>query len=202
MKQLIFCDFDGVIRHWDNRELFAAEKDLNLRRGATFKVAFAAENLIPAITGKVTDPTWRKNVYEQLAKQYTHQQAKKLINRWDGSPATIDFHLFGLFQKLLPKAKIALVTNATSRLSDDLAKLKLAHHFDFVINSSKIGVAKPNQDFYKHAVEVTDAKIDASIFIDDSIKNVQAAETFGLKGFHFQNARLLQKEIEQWLTTK
>ena len=73
MNQLIFCDFDGVIRHWDNQELFETERRLNLQEGATFKAAFAAENLIPAITGQISDKIWRKNVYDQL----THQHGSK-----------------------------------------------------------------------------------------------------------------------------
>ena len=202
MNQLIFCDFDGVIRHWDNQGLFKTERELKLQKGTTFNVAFAAEYLVPAITGKISDQVWRQNVYDQLALQHSPEQAKMLIDSWNHSPATISLELLDLFQTQLPDAKVALVTNATSRLEKDLINYNLVNRFDSIINSSAIGVAKPHHGFYMHALEATNARIESSIFIDDSVNNVLAAESFGLKGFHFQGAELLQKEINRWLTTK
>lgn len=198
MQPIIFCDFDGVIRHWDNRTLFHTEETLNLPKGVTFQVAFAAENLLPAITGQVPDPIWRENVYAQLAQRYTPERASLLLQAWENSRATINTAIFDLFERRLPSVKIALVTNATSRLTSDMARQAVVDRFDFVINSSEIGVAKPNVDFYAQAANIAAADIGRSIFIDDSAANVQAAEVFGLKGFHFQGIQQLEDELTRW----
>ncbi len=202
MTQIIFCDFDGVIRHWNNDVLFEMEQQLNLPKGTTFKVAFAAENLIPAITGQISDEQWRANITHQLEQLTNLQNATDLVQAWGNSPATIDHQMFRLLKKLFPKAPLALVTNATSRLNADLAAHNLGHQFDFVINSSKIGVAKPDVGFYKEAVQKTNASVQTSVFIDDSLDNVKSAQAFGLNSFHFQGSDILQKEVEQWLTKK
>ena len=205
MAQVIFCDFDGVIRHWDNQLLFETEESLNLPKGTTFKVAFAAENLIPAITGKISDEQWRANITQQLTQAISPQDALTLTQAWSNSPASIDYHIFDLLNTLLPQAQLALVTNATSKLNADLAAHDLISRFDFIINSSEIGVSKPESGFYKLAVEMTGAKLEESIFIDDSLRNVKSAEAFGLKAFHFDSRtgpNLLQKEVEKWLTKK
>jgi len=201
MQPIIFCDFDGVIRHWDNTTLFEQEAAFQLPKGTTFKVAFSAELLLPAVTGKVKDEVWRNQVFQKLSQSMPNNKANSLIQAWSDSPATIDHDLLDTLKKMLPNSRIALVTNATSRLNQDLAGQQMDEAFNFVINSSEIGVAKPEIDFYRQAVQMTEAKIEVSLFIDDSQKNVQAAESFGLKGFHYSNLQKLQEELKQWLST-
>ena len=187
MLPVIFCDFDGVIRHWDNTALFEQEVAFQLPKGTTFKAAFSAELLLPAITGQVKDEVWRDRVEQTLAKTVPHHQTTQLVHAWSNSPASIDFHLLETLRTMLPNHAIALVTNATSCLNQDMVNLQIDKAFDFVINSSEIGVAKPEVDFYRQAAQLTGATIETSLFIDDSLKNVQAAEAFGLKGFHYTN---------------
>lgn len=202
MTQVVFCDFDGVIRHWDNQELFATEERLGVAKGTTFQVAFAADNLIPAITGKISDERWRADVTDQLAQTLTPEQASTLTQTWAASPSRIDHQIFELLNNLLPNTNLALVTNATSKLNADLLAHNLIAQFDFIINSSEIGVAKPDLDFYEQAVKLTNATLERSIFIDDSLSNVTSAAAFGLKAFHFQGVNSLHTEIEKWLRQK
>ncbi|MEM8856851.1 MAG: HAD-IA family hydrolase [Chloroflexota bacterium] len=201
MSSVIFCDFDGVIRHWDNSVLYEQEAAFQLPRGTTFKTAFSADLLLPAITGQVKDEVWRGQVTQTLAQNIPYQQASQLVEAWSNSPASIDNHFLKTIRAMMPNHVLALVTNATSRLSQDMATLQIDQPFDYVINSSEIGVAKPAVDFYRQAIQLTGATIDTSLFIDDSLKNVAAAEAFGIKGFHFKNLAELQEELKEWLST-
>ncbi len=201
-NQLIFCDFDGVIRHWDNAELFAREKSIGLESGYTFRHAFVLQQLLPAITGRVQDQLWRQQVQKSMAIEIGEEKAAELLQLWNTSKVSIDLELIAYFQESLPEHKLALVTNATSKLNDDLANCGLSGAFDFVINSSEIGVAKPDLGYYTQAVAVTNANLEQSIFIDDSQKNVTAAEQFGLAAFYFEGSEKLKKEIQLWLETK
>ncbi len=63
----VFCDLDGVIRHWDNSQLYDLERAYDLGQGFTFQHAFQPELLSPAITGAISDEKWRERVYHKLA---------------------------------------------------------------------------------------------------------------------------------------
>lgn len=201
MQPIIFCDFDGVIRHWDNTPLFQQEAVLQLPKGTTFKIAFSADLLLPAITGQVKDEEWRKQVKQVLTQQLSQHQASRLVELWSNSPASIDHNLLKTLRKMMPSHRIALVTNATSRLNQDLISLQMDQAFDYVINSSEIGAAKPEIDFYRQAIQHSKGTIETSLFIDDSIKNIKAAELFGLKAFHYTNHQELKQDLTQWLST-
>lgn len=47
--------------------------------------------------------------------------------------------------------EVALLTNATSRLRQDLAVLGLLAEVDYVLNSSELGVAKPDPQVFREA---------------------------------------------------
>ena len=201
-SRLIFCDFDGVIRHWDNSTLFEYEEELGLQKGMTFRHAFRADLLAPAITGEVSDEVWRGRVEQSLSAEIGAQDAARLIELWNSSGYQIDQTIIEYFRQSLPKYKLALVTNATSRLDQDLSTIGLIGTFDFVINSADLGVAKPDHGYYQKAIKITDADVTHSIFIDDSQKNVTAAEQVGLVAFYFEGIEQLKKEIQTWQETK
>ena len=44
MIKAILFDFDGVIRQWDESDLWTFESDANVERGTVFEVAFSKEH--------------------------------------------------------------------------------------------------------------------------------------------------------------
>jgi hypothetical protein len=48
---------------------------------------------------------------------------------------------------------VALASNATDRLSDDLRRLRVDREFDAVFNSSTMGLAKPDQRVFIHIAD-------------------------------------------------
>ncbi|MEV7805977.1 HAD-IA family hydrolase [Microbispora sp. NPDC088329] len=50
----VLCDFDGVIRFFDQTELTELERTVGLAEGATMKVLFAPEVDRPALLGQIT----------------------------------------------------------------------------------------------------------------------------------------------------
>jgi len=69
MIKAIMTDLDGVIRHWNNQDLFSLERENNLEEGLLFSHAFNEQFLIPAIIGEVTHGRW-------LAKQSCCNRSK------------------------------------------------------------------------------------------------------------------------------
>ena len=179
-KNTILIDFDGVIRHWSNDEIFQKEIALGLEPGSLFSVAFDSSFLIPAITGQVNHEEWKGRVQEKLSIQYSSELAEQLVTCWGKLKYNIDHDFLAQIKARAPSAKIVLVTNATSRLPSDLAKAKLKNAFDVVINSSDIGVAKPSFEFFSKTLSIVDTLIEQAVFIDDSLANVTAAQSLGI----------------------
>jgi putative hydrolase of the HAD superfamily len=187
LLKTIFIDFDGVIRHWSNAEISSTEENLGLPLGCFYSVAFQQHLLLPAITGQVSHEQWVTNVENELAEKYSILFANKLIASWESTPSTIDYDFIDRIRTMVPQAKLVLVTNATSKLTVDLALANLTNSFDIVINSSVIGVAKPNLDFFEKSLSLTQSKIEDSVFIDDSASNVEAAKKIGLASIYHRN---------------
>ena len=61
MIKCVFFDFDGVLRNWeyDQESLDAV---FGIPIDVFREVAFAPENVVPAVRGEITDEEWRANV--------------------------------------------------------------------------------------------------------------------------------------------
>jgi putative hydrolase of the HAD superfamily len=60
--------------------------------------------------------------------------------------------------------------------------------FEAGVFSSRVQLIKPEPEIYDHALSVFGTAAADTLFIDDMLVNVQAAQTLGWQGIHFQNA--------------
>lgn len=187
MKDTILIDFDGVLRHWSGTEIKDAETRLGLDSGTLFAWAFSQELLSPAITGITSHEEWSERVHSKLAHLYGDNTARQLITAWQSASWEIDFNFLQDLKELMPTHQLILVTNATSRLDSDLKRAGLMSTFDGVVNSSQIGVAKPEHRFFEQALLVADSQAQNAIFIDDSLENVNAARSMGIDSIQHTN---------------
>ncbi|KZX70543.1 hypothetical protein A3712_07540 [Vibrio sp. HI00D65] len=181
MISTVLIDFDGVIRHWSNFEMEEYAASLGLVSNPLFACAFSEKNLLPAITGQISHDEWCEAVYLELSLVHGNSIAKKLVNKWCSLGAVIDLEFLNNIRSLLSSCKLVLVTNATSRLPSDLANVGLERAFNEVINSSEIGVAKPNSLFFNRLMTQLSVTAEQCIFIDDSSANVEVARALGIE---------------------
>lgn len=64
--------------------------------------------------------------------------------------------------------------------------------------SAEIGLIKPDVQIYRHHTEAFDLSPGNTLFIDDSIHNVDGAIAAGWNGVHFQNAETLKADLERF----
>ncbi|MCD7447278.1 Flavin mononucleotide hydrolase 1, chloroplatic [Datura stramonium] len=74
-------------------------------------------------------------------------------------------------------------------------ELKLSNYLSWTFCSCVLGKRKPDPDFYLEVVKHLNVKASNCIFVDDRIRNVEAAIELGLKGLQFKNADLLRKDL-------
>lgn len=69
--------------------------------------------------------------------------------------------------------------------------------FDGIVVSGKEKLRKPYPDFYQLLLDRYAIDKNNTIFIDDNIRNVKAAEEMGIETIHFQTSAQLEAELQQ-----
>lgn len=191
----ILSDLDGVIRKFPYERDEAIEERLGFSRGALYKTAFEKSLLSRAVLGQITDDVWREEITAQLAKNYGQEKAAAAVQEWGDFPGLVDEEYLGFLVHRFPHTPIVVLTNGTSRLKDDLAKLGLEKRFHRVFSSSEIGVSKPDKKIFQHVVEKLGCKPGEVLFIDDSLSHIESAQELGMHVHHYRSLAELKNEL-------
>ncbi len=81
---------------------------------------------------------------------------------------------------------IALLTNNVKEWGDHWrATFPVDELFEIIVDSSAVGMRKPDPRIYQLTCERLDVTPEASVFIDDNAENVAAARALGMETVHF-----------------
>lgn len=190
----LLCDMDGVVRHWDPTLTSSLEKEFGLASGSFAEVAYAPEMLLPAVTGRISDHEWRAAIADALASTCSSRaRAVALVGAWSASRGTIDTELLQVLETARTHTPVALVSNATTRLEDDLAVLGLMDAFDAVVSSARVGAAKPDPAIYLAAAARLGADPARCLFVDDTPGHVEAARRIGMSAAVYRSAAQMRE---------
>ena len=195
MTNAILTDLDGVIRIWSLEIHRKAERATKLPEDAIPGAAFSDDLLPLVITGKISDDEWRRKIADQLSQDFPEANAERAIELWSASPGEVNLEVLGILQACRRKAKLVLISNATSRLLSDLRRLGIAEDFDYIINSSEVGFAKPDPNIYFAALDTVEATPEQALFIDDNAGHVAAAMRLGISGHTYAGADGLRQKL-------
>lgn len=196
----ILIDLDGVIRFWPRPSDPPVASGQYRVEDDVFTVAFAPDLLGRAITGRITHDEWLAETVRLLSKEWPPDRARDAVAAWADSLPTIDPIVRELVAEWRRSVPVVLVTNATDRLARDLALIGLGDAFDAIVNSSGIGQAKPAPAIFAVALGTVGVPADRTIFIDDTLANVEAARELGLLGHHFDgHVDRLREFVDQHL---
>lgn len=176
----LLIDLDGVIRTWRSQDNPDHERGFGLPPGSIAQVAFTPERLVPAITGQVTDSVWRAQIAAELARLFPAADVAGAVAWWSASPGETVPQVVELVHTFRRSGQVVLVTNATTRLADDLNRLGISTLFDRIVNSALVGVAKPSPAIFTAALEAAGVVAENALFVDDQPTNITAAQTLGI----------------------
>lgn len=138
----------------------------------------------------------------ELITQYPEHKEIILAyyDRWEemlnGSiPGTVD-----LFKTLKENKnlKIFALTNwSAETFPRALEIFDFLHWFDGRIVSGEENTRKPHKEIYELIVTRFSLNKDETIFIDDNLRNILAAEEFGIRSIHFKSPELLKSSLEE-----
>jgi len=79
--------------------------------------------------------------------------------------------------------RTALITNNIKEFSDGWrAMIPVDDMFEVIVDSSAVGMRKPDPRIYQLALDQLGVAAERSVFLDDAKGNIAAAEVFGMKG--------------------
>lgn len=186
----LIIDLDGVLRRWD--PVTPIEARHGLPAGALFATAFSPTLLEPVVTGAVDDARWRADVAAALVAEHG-PGAERVVAEWSESSGAVDPAVLELVRRYRSTAPVVALSNATSRLPHDLARLGLDRELDGVFSSHELGVAKPDPRVFTLVCTRLGAAPADCLFVDDTPSHVAAAESVGLRAHHYSSPTALAR---------
>lgn len=96
------------------------------------------------------------------------------------------------------KYKFYALTNWSAELFPvALRKYDFLHWFDGRLVSGEEKMRKPFPEFYQLLLDRFNIEKEESVFIDDNLRNAEAAQALGIPTIRFENPAQLRKELEQ-----
>jgi 2-haloacid dehalogenase len=137
---------------------------------------------------------------QELVEQYPgwEQAIRDYYGRWTEmlhGPIDETVELLDQLKKS-GKYKIYALTNWQAGLFDiALVRYNFLHWFDGRVVSGEEKTRKPFPDFYKILLSRYQVDPSEALFIDDSLRNVKAAEALGISSIHFQSPVQLKETL-------
>ncbi len=195
IKAVIF-DFGVVFdqKHEALEGFRAAAARYNLEPQAFYDLLYSGEAWQRAKLGAMNADRYWRTIMEQLGHEASGDvQAfrEELFAGHELDPAVVR-----IAQRLHRRVPLALLSNATDELEIVLRERWGIHHlFQVVVNSARVGVAKPDPRAYQMALDGLRCKPHEVLFIDDKPRNVRAAVELGIPSVLFTDAASLEQEL-------
>lgn len=194
----VILDLDGVVRHWDRDEFVATARSFGLTAEQLGGIAFERELLRAAMTGALTAEAWAGEIGRR-ARAAHGCDSEALAIAFAALGWTIDHGVLDVVRDVRARgrARVALFSNASTRLEQDLESCGVDREFDAVFNSARLGLAKPDPDAFRIVAASLGTVPPRCLFVDDTPANVEGARAAGMHAAHFVGAGPLRSTLEQ-----
>jgi putative hydrolase of the HAD superfamily len=187
--EAVVFDFDGVVRHWDEQRTAAIERRHGLAPGSIMAAAFGPELGEAVVTGAITHHDWFTAMAERLG-------SPEAVAEWTLDRGEVDPEAVVLIDELRSAGiTVGLLSNATTRLEEDLEMLGLVPHLDHVFNTARLGVCKPNPAVYHRVVQLLGVPGKRVAFTDDHPGWAAAAGVADVQGIPFVGVPRLRADL-------
>ncbi|HZX78728.1 HAD-IA family hydrolase [Lysobacter sp.] len=191
----LLVDFDGVLRRWPEND-WIIERAHGLPMGAIRAAAFEPALLARAITGAISDEAWRQEIVARLLMAHGSADVGAAVAEWSTPAGALDPRVHEILAQCRNGLRLVLVTNATTRLPQDMAQLGLDGFFHAIANSSAVGSAKPDAAMFEAALSMAGVAADEALYVDDSPRNVSVAQAMGLRSCVFRGHESLRAFLQ------
>lgn len=185
----VLVEFDPVSylrRRFTNREL----------ESYLFQNTFGSELWKEIDAGTVTRAEAQEQILAKAKKDGFLFETRTVLDEWWSMLKTKE-DTVALIRKLKEQGiQVYYLSNIPQDVYEELAAREFMQLFDGGVASYEEKVLKPQPEIYTRLLEKYGLDPAATIFFDDTSKNVEAACELGIIGRHFHSAALAEKNLE------
>ena len=130
------------------------------------------------------------------------KEIRMFYGRWDDMLGDQIQGTVDILKKLSddPKYKVVALTNwSHETFPKAIAKFSFLQWFEGILVSGEEKTRKPFPEIYELTLSKFNLKAGESLFIDDNLRNIEAAKKFGIHSIHFQSPEQLNKELGAYI---
>lgn len=166
---------------------------------ATLKHIFANQIALFG-SGKIDESEF----WQQLTKEYGVRPvdvSENLLGRAFAKNLEAHVKIMQLVKELAASGfRLVVLSNTIEAHAKELKAAGVYDDFDRLFLSHEVGLRKPDPEIYKYVLNSLNVIPEATLFIDDDTKNVEAAKALGMNGIVFTNEDQVVVNIRQALT--
>ena len=130
------------------------------------------------------------------------KEIRMFYGRWDDMLGDQIQGTVDILKKLSddPNYKVVALTNwSHETFPKAIAKFSFLQWFEGILVSGEEKTRKPFPEIYELTLSKFNLKAGESLFIDDNLRNIEAARKFGIHSIHFQSPEQLNKELGAYI---
>jgi len=189
----IFFDLGGVILR---TEYQAPREQLAERLNMTYedisKIVFESGTARQASLGEISVEQHWQAVAHKL--RLPASQAESIRTEFFAGDV-IDRDLLAFIRSLRPRFKTGVISNAWGDMRAYVVKNQFDDAFDNLTISAELGVMKPQPEIYQLALKEAQVEAKEAAFVDDTLKNVEAANALGMHGIVFRDPGQVRENL-------
>lgn len=191
IKNIIF-DLGGVLLNINYQLTNKAFTDLGVKNFTELYSQFHANALFEDLeTGRVSDEDFVSQLRPHIPGHVTEQQ---ILDAWNAMLLDFPLARLQLLQQLRLHYNLYLLSNTNAIHLKEVNKIleqsrgipSLAAFFDKSYYSHLIGFRKPEKEAYQVILDENNLRPEETLFIDDTLPNVDAASHLGIQVIHLQ----------------
>ena len=196
-KNIIF-DLGGVLLDIDYQKTIDAFKKLGLQNFEAMFSQFKADELFEKLeTGHVKEADFYSAINTRMETRITNEE---IDHAWNAlilnfRPASLE-----VLEKLSGDYKLYLLSNTNSihlkyfkkLFTKETGKPSLDLYFSKAWYSNEIGLRKPGAAIFEYVLQEENLKAAQTLFIDDTLINIETAQNLGFKTHHLLPAERIE----------
>ncbi len=197
VKNIIF-DLGGVLFNIDFRLTEKAFTELGVNDFASFFTQFHSNPLFAMLETGVNTAFFYDEFRKETRLDVTDEQIK---HAWNALLLDFRKESMALLPVLRKKYRLYLLSNTNEihiqefllRFDQTYPGTNFEDLFDGVYYSHRIGFRKPNADAFEYILNRHSLPAQETLFIDDSINNIEAAGKLGIQTIHLKPGMRVEK---------
>jgi len=195
--ETIIFDLGGVLIDWNPRYLY--------------RKLFEDESKVEWFLTNVCDMDWNEaqdggrtfaDGNKEVLTKYPEYEKEILayFDRWEEMLGGVNQGVVGILQSLRdnPKYRIYALTNwSAETFPIALERFDFLKWFEGILVSGKVNLKKPDPAIYSMILKRYQITAEHALFIDDSQRNIDASNKFGLPAIKFENAEKLKFDLTE-----